>query len=171
MSVSVCLCARASVHLCECLSQCVCVCETASKLGPVGLSAAGPHSKAPSLLLCSPSPWGLTRKDHAACTPPAGGVGDVGLQQRLLALSLSALSSVCSPEVMGLGTGDLPGQRPHWTHGGEGSRKQDSPGEETLEWALSGRWLFSRSRHMSPLGRTPTLGAVGSLLGSQPKES
>lgn len=72
--------------------MCACTRDTGKQAGPMDVRAVGPLGWALSLLLCSlyfAGVGGGTRKGHAACTPPSGGLGNAEAAQRPLVLSLS----------------------------------------------------------------------------------
>lgn len=81
------------------------------------------------------------------------------------ACGLVPLGSVCSHEVMGLCTRELPGQRPSWTHGSEGSEQPNSPGDQTLETSSSPSFITCTP--WAP----PLLGTQWMVLESWPKDT
>ena len=103
----------------------------------------------------SPPCWPRRTVPPAHCQPEAWVV-----QGHSRDLWPCPLSSCCGREAIGPCRWDQPGQRPSWLPKGEGLGQQDSPGEQTLEQALSGSWLFSQLSTRAP-GLHPHLGCHG----------
>ena len=145
--------------------MCVCVCmgmnvwDRVSELGPISESATGSRGWALALL-CAPCTLGAS-PGRATLTVrrQLEAWAMWRLQPRPLALSPSAFSSVQSAAMRwwACAAGTSPGQRPHWTHRGEGLREQESPWEQSPEGApLSKPAVLPESPH-APHGLHPDL--------------